>query len=343
MKNFYKKLKNDEIQCLACFNQCKIKNGQTGICGVRKNENGKLKLLVENRPIAINLDPIEKKPLFHFLPGTEIFSFGTFGCNFRCAFCQNWDISQITKGKNKNEIEIFLNEITDIWSPEKIVDYCLKKKIPAIAYTYNEPTIFIEYALKTMILAHQNGLKNVFVSNGYQSEMTLKEIAPYLDAINVDLKSMREIFYQKICGAYLEPVLKNIKTFYQKNIWIELTTLLIPNENDSEKELKEIAQFIAKIDKNIPWHISRFFPAYQMKDYPFTPMEKLNLAYKIGKEAGLNFVYVGNVPETSLENTSCPHCHTPLILRNGYNINVTNNFKNGRCLKCGTEIKGVWQ
>jgi len=341
MKNFYKKLNNEEIQCLACANQCQIKNNQTGICSVRKNENGKLKLLVDNRPIAINLDPIEKKPLFHFFPRTEIFSFGTFGCNFRCAFCQNWDISQITKGKNN--LESFLTALTELWPPQKIVNYCLENKIPAIAYTYNEPTIFIEYALETMILAHKNGLKNVFVSNGYQSEITIKEIVPYLDAINIDLKSMNEKFYQKICGAHLDPVLKNIKTFYQKGVWIELTTLLIPNENDSEKELKEIAQFIAHIDKNIPWHISRFFPAYQMENYPATSMEKLKLAYQIGKENGLNFVYVGNITQSSMENTFCPQCNAILVSRDGYNIKISDNFKKGQCLKCGAKIKGVWQ
>jgi pyruvate formate lyase activating enzyme len=341
MKNFYKKLNDDEVQCLACVNQCKIKNDQVGICGVRQNKNGKLNLLVENRPIAINLDPIEKKPLFHFLPGTEIFSFGTFGCNFRCAFCQNWDISQLPKS---NKIfEEFIKETTEFWPPEKIVNYCLENKISSIAYTYNEPTIFVEYALKTMILARKNGIKNVFVSNGYQSNETIKEITPYLDAINIDLKSMNEKFYQKICGAHLEPILKNIKTFYQKGVWIELTTLIIPQENDSEKELKEIAQFIAQIDKNIPWHISRFFPNYQMTDYKETSIETIKKAYEIGKKAGLNFVYGGNIINSSLENTFCPQCGALLIARNNYNIKITENFSKGRCLKCHAEIKGVWQ
>ena len=340
MKNFYKKLNDDEIQCLACANQCKIKNKQVGICGVRQNKNGKLNLLVENRPVAINLDPIEKKPLFHFLPGTEIFSFGTFGCNFRCAFCQNWNISQLPKG---NKIfEEFIKETTEFWPPEKIVNYCLENKISSIAYTYNEPTIFVEYALKTMILARKNGIKNVFVSNGYQSNETIKEITPYLDAINIDLKSMNEKFYQKICGAHLEPVLKNIKTFYQKGVWIELTTLVIPQKNDSEKELKEIAQFIAQIDKNIPWHISRFFPNYQMAGYKETPIETIKKAYEIGKRAGLNFVYGGNIINSSLENTFCPQCDALLIARNNYNIKITENFSKGRCLKCHAEIKGVW-
>jgi len=341
MKKFYKKLNNNDIQCLACVNQCKIKNNQVGICGVRQNKNGKLNLLVENRPIAINLDPVEKKPLFHFLPGTEIFSFGTFGCNFRCAFCQNWDISQFPKG-NK-DFEEFIEKTTEFWPPEKIVNYCLENKIPSIAYTYNEPTIFIEYALKTMILARKNGIKNVFVSNGYQSNETIKEIAPYLDAINIDLKSMSEKFYQKVCGAHLEPVLKNIKTFYQKGVWIELTTLIIPEENDSEKELKEIAQFIVQIDKNIPWHISRFFPSYQMINYKETSIETIKKAYEIGKKAGLNFVYGGNIINSSLENTWCPQCGALLVTRNNYNIKITENFSKGRCLKCGAEIKGVWQ
>jgi pyruvate formate lyase activating enzyme len=219
-----------------------------------------------------------------------------------------------------------LKKLLNFGHPKKLLNYCLENKIPSIAYTYNEPTIFIEYALKTMILARKNGIKNVFVSNGYQSNETIKEIAPYLDAINVDLKSMNEKFYQKICGAHLEPVLKNIKIFYQKGIWIELTTLIIPQENDSEKELKEIAQFIAQIDKNIPWHISRFFPNYQMINYKETSIETIKKAYEIGKKAGLNFVYGGNIINSSLENTWCPQCGALLVTRNNYNIKIQKFF-----------------
>jgi len=341
--NWYKKLEKarNAIQCLACSNYCQIKNNQTGICGIRKNENGKLKLLTYSKPAAVNLDPIEKKPLFHFLPDSQIFSFGTAGCNFRCAFCQNWDISQLPK-LNKEFVKM-IEKTKETWPPEKIVEYCLENKIPSIGYTYNEPTIFIEYAYDTMILAKKAGLKNVFVSNGYQSKETINAIAPYLDAINIDLKSFSEKFYQKICGGRLEVVLKNIKLFHQKNVWVELTTLIIPQENDSEEELNQIAQFIAQIDKNIPWHISRFFPAYQMNHYPTTPIKTLETAYQIGKKAGLNFVYVGNVLTDNLENTHCPKCQTLLIKREGYNIEITESFKDGRCQKCQTPIAGIWK
>lgn len=337
---FFKKI-NQEIRCLACAHYCQIKEGKTGICGVRKNIKGELKLLVYGRPIAVNLDPIEKKPLYHFLPGSAIFSLGTYGCNFRCSFCQNWDISQISKGYA--QFEELIEKTCENWPPQKIVDYCLKNQIPAIAYTYNEPTIFIEYCYKTMKLAKKAGLKNVFVSNGYQSKETIEAIASYLDAINIDLKSFREEFYQRFCGAHLAPVLENIKKFYQKKIWIELTTLLIPQENDSEEEIKEIANFIASIDKNIPWHISRFFPAYQMLEKSPTELAILKRAYQLGKEVGLNYVYLGNVREKNYESTFCPNCQKELIIRSGYEVKISPYFKNGRCLNCQEKIPGYWE
>ncbi|MGB9847848.1 MAG: AmmeMemoRadiSam system radical SAM enzyme [Minisyncoccia bacterium] len=342
MAVFFKKInKTKNIQCLACSHYCQIKNNSTGICGVRLNTDGKLTPLTYGRPVSVNIDPIEKKPLFHFLPGSEIFSFGTFGCNFRCAFCQNWDISQFPK-LNKEFTKI-IAETKETWPPEKIVEYCLENKLPSIAYTYNEPTVFIEYAYDTMVLAKKHGLKNVFVSNGYQSKETIKAIAPYLDAINIDLKSFDDKFYQKICGAKLEPVLENIKKFHQLKVWVEITTLIIPQENDSEKELEAIADFIAKIDIDIPWHISRFFPAYQMSNYPPTDLSTLQTAYKIGKNKKLNFVYLGNVNEEGFENTYCPNCQTLLIKRSGYEIEIQPDFQNGRCLKCGNKIHGIWK
>lgn len=342
MVNFFKKIsKNNNIQCLACSHYCKIKPNSTGVCGIRLNNNGHLELLTHGKPVAINLDPIEKKPLFHFLPGSQIFSFGTFGCNFRCAFCQNWDISQFPKF-NK-DFQIIIKEVKKEWPPEKIVEYCLKNNIPSIGYTYNEPTVFIEYCYDTMVLAKKHNLKNVFVSNGYQSKETIKAIAPYLDAINIDLKSFNEQFYQKICGAKLEVVLENIKKFHQLKIWLELTTLVIPTENDSEKELEQIAEFIAKIDINIPWHLSRFFPAYQMDGYPPTNIQTLQTAYEIGRDKKLNFIYLGNVIGEKFENTYCPNCNTLLIERFGYETKITSEFKNGQCLKCNTKIHGIWK
>lgn len=337
---FFRKT-GEKIRCLACSHYCQIAEGMTGICGVRKNLQGKLKLLVYGRPAAVNLDPIEKKPLYHFLPGSTIFSLGTYGCNFRCSFCQNWDISQISKGYQN--FEELIEKTCEEWSPEKIVDYCLKNQIPAIAYTYNEPTVFVEYCYETMKLAKKSGIKNVFVSNGYQSKETIEIITPYLDAINIDLKSFREEFYQRFCGAHLEPVLENIKRFYKKKVWIEITTLLIPQENDSEEEIKEIAQFIAKIDKNIPWHLSRFFPAYQMLNKIPTDLATLKKAYQIGKKVGLNYIYLGNIVDKNYESTFCPKCGKELISRIGYEIKISPSFKNGRCLYCQEKIAGYWK
>lgn len=285
---FYQKLDKGIVKCLACNHYCKIDKNKTGICGVRKNIAGKLFLLVYGKAIAVNIDPVEKKPLYHFLPGTEILSFGTVGCNFKCNFCQNYDISQISKPP-------YTQIIGDDWLPEKIVDLANKNKIPSIAYTYTEPTIFVEYAVETMKLAKKAGIKNVWVTNGYFSSKTQKVIFPYLDAVNVDLKSFSEGFYQNICGAKLKPVLKNIESLHEAKIHLEITTLIIPSENDDKNNLKNIAGFVAKIDKNIPWHISRFFPCYKMQNHKITPYKTLKNAEEIGYKAGLKNIYIGNV------------------------------------------------
>lgn len=284
----YQKLDKQRTRCLACAHYCVIQNGKTGICGVRKNDGGALFLLVYGKPAAIHVDPIEKKPLYHFMPGTKILSLGTFGCNFRCGFCQNWEMSQTTDdGLRTTDF--------DEWLPKRIVEYAVKNRIPSIAYTYNEPTIFVEYAHDIMVLAKERGLKNVFVSNGYESKETLDFIGPYLDAINIDLKSFRNEFYQKNCGAKLQPVLDTIKRVYEVKIYQEITTLIIPRENDSEEELRQIAEFIASVDKNIPWHLSRFHPDYKMLDKDVTSYESLVKAREIGLKAGLKCVYLGNV------------------------------------------------
>ena len=331
----YKIFKNNTIQCLACNNYCVISEGKTGICGVRQNNNGELILLVNNKAAAVNLDPIEKKPLFHFLPGSAAFSLGTFGCNFACEFCQNWDISQTPK-------EIQMKYWGEDWSPEKIVNYCKENNISIIAYTYNEPTVWTEYALSTMKLAKKAKIKNVWVSNGYMSEETLKSITPYLDAINVDLKSFREDFYQNIVHAHLEPVKENIKKIWQRGIWEEVTTLIIPGFNDSEKELKEIADFLFNISSDLPWHISAFYPAYKMLDTPSTPQKNLIKAYNIGKKAGLKYVYTGNIPNMNYESTYCPKCGTKIIERWGIEM-IENKLQKNKCPNCGEQIAGRWE
>jgi len=276
----YKKEK-DGVRCLACAHKCIIGKENTGICGVRKNINNKLYLLVYGKIVSMNVDPIEKKPLYHFLPKTKTFSIGTIGCNFKCDFCQNFEISQVK--------EITGKEITS----EQIVDNAIKTGCESIAYTYNEPAIFIEFVKDTAKLAKEKGLKNILVTNGYLSRESFDYIKNYIDAMNIDLKGNEE-FYKKYCKAKLQPVLATIKRAYEKGIHIEITTLIIPGLNDNEKDLEKIAKVIASMDKKIPWHISRFFPMYKMLDKHVTPIDVLEKAYKIGKKH-LKYVYIGNV------------------------------------------------
>jgi len=284
LAELYEKEK-DKIRCLACSHKCLISEGKTGICGVRKNIEDKLYLLVYGKVAAMNVDPIEKKPLYHFLPGTASFSIGTVGCNFRCDFCQNFEISQISKRGT-----IYGKEI----SPEEVVKRAIQTKCKSISYTYNEPAIFIEFVRDIAKIAKKKKLKNILVTNGYFSKESFDYIKDYVDAMNIDLKSFSEKFYIKYCGGKLKPVLDTIKRAHEKGIHIELTTLVIPGLNDSEKEFEEVAKFIASVDKNIPWHISRFFPMYKMIDKQITPLETLRKAERIGKKY-LNYVHVGNV------------------------------------------------
>ncbi len=331
-----RKLEDEKIECLACHHHCKIAEGKSGICGIRVNEGGELKLLVFGRAASMNIDPIEKKPLFHFFPSSKIFSFGTVGCNFRCSFCQNFEISQFSKEHTFEEIEEFGIDLP----PEKIVEICVHEKIPAIAYTYNEPAVFFEYAFATAKLAHEKGIRNVFVTSGFESREALEKIHPFIDAMNVDLKSFRNDFYQKICGGRLQPVLENIRWLHANKIWQEITTLIIPHENDSEKELREIAEFIASVDVKIPWHLSRYFPCFQMQNPP-TPIETLEKAAEIGRQAGLRNIYIGNVSQSNFENTICPKCGEIVIQRNGYSVE---NFLKGNCCKKGGEkIAGIFE
>ena len=346
----YKKLENNKVQCTACKQYCFIAPNTTGTCGIRQNKGGKLYLLVYGKAVSANADPIEKKPLYHFMPSTEIFSIGTVGCNFSCGFCQNWDTSQITKDlKNKllkekkiANIDAEIGKFGYELLPEKIVEICIEKNIPSIAYTYNEPSIFLEYAYDTAKLANKKGIKNVFVTNGYESEEALNLLKPYLNAMNIDLKSFNDDFYKKICKARLQPVLDTIKLAHKLGIWIEITTLIIPGKNDSDEELKKITNFISTIDKNIPWHVTAFHPDYKMTDVPSTTYENLNKAFTIGKKSGLKYLYVGNVLDEEHSNTSCPNCNTLLIKRSGYSVNIE-NFENGTCKKCNEKIPGVWK
>ncbi len=327
----YKKLKNNTLQCQTCSHYCIIENNKRGICQVRENKKGKLYSLVYGKLCALNIDPIEKKPFFHFLPGTYSLSLASVGCNFSCASCQNWTISQGPKIFGKIEGENV--------SPQQVVKIALKNNLSSISYTYTEPTVFLEFCLDTMKIAKTKGLKNAWVSNGFFSKETFTLIKNELDAINIDFKSASDEFYKKYCQGKLSPVLENLKRIKKQNIWLEITTLVIPGLNDSEKEFKKIANFIKKeLGPETPWHISRFCGAisWKLQQIPDTPLATLKKAYKIGIEAGLKYVYIGNVPGTELEDTFCPKCKTKNIERTGYEI--IRYDKNGRCSKCGENL-----
>jgi len=327
----YKKLKNKDTQCLTCAHECVVSPEKRGICGVRENQDGKLYVLNYGKVIAINVDPIEKKPLFHFLPGTHSLSIASVGCNLRCLNCQNYGISQNFKEKK----EIPGQDL----SPKEIVQMALGYKVPSISYTYTEPTIFLEYALDAMKLAKNSGLKNIFVSNGFMSKESAKLAIPYLDANNIDIKGFSDEFYLKNCGAKLQPILDTCKLMKKSGVWVEITTLIIPTLSDSEEMFKGIAKFIYnELGSETPWHISAFSGeiSWKLQNLPDTSLETLKRAYKIGKEAGLKYVYTGNAPGLSSENTICPKCRNLAISRTGYIINRFD--KNGKCQKCGESL-----
>lgn len=370
------------VQCLACRHYCRISDGGTGVCGVRMNKGGVLGLLVYGKPIAAHLDPIEKKPLYHFLPGSSVFSIGTIGCNFSCKFCQNWDISQVTKEIKANGVlgEKYEEEVEKIcrdgmgsrwgeggrekhddeWlSPEKAVETCVSLKaagsgtagaVCSIAYTYNEPTIFIEYARDIGVLARAAGIKNVLVTNGYESPECLGFCRGWVDAMNIDLKAFKEATYSGVCGAGgvagagvargLKGVLNTIEKSLTMGIWVELTTLVIPGMNDSSEELREIAKFIAGLSVDIPWHVTAFYPCYKMMDREPTPESALLRAWEIGRAAGLRYVYMGNI-FGGHHATVCPKCGFAVVERSGMGCE-RNKIKNEKCPKCGEKIAGVW-
>jgi pyruvate formate lyase activating enzyme len=323
-----------KVSCFLCHHNCEIAPSKFGVCGVRQNRGGKLFTLVYGDAIAAHVDPIEKKPLYHFFPGTTSFSIATIGCNFRCPFCQNWQISQASKRKDSRSAG---GELL----PQEVVHAAKKYGCQSISYTYTEPTIFFEYAYDTAKLAKKDGLANIFVTNGYMSREALEAIKPYLDACNVDLKAFSENFYKEMCGAHLQPVLDSIRQMKDMDIWVEITTLIIPGQNDSGEELTQIARFISEVDPNIPWHISRFHPDYKYTDASATPLDSLRLAYTIGKKEGLHYIYIGNVIGES-EGTVCPECHQTLIRRQGFYIS-DNKIRDARCPFCSHLIAGIFE
>jgi len=322
-----------KVRCNLCNFRCLIDDGKLGHCCVRKNIDGTLYSLNYDKVCAANADPIEKKPLFHFQPGSASFSIACIGCNFRCSFCQNWQISQAA-------LEGGLVEGAEV-SPQQIVTAALHGRCKSIAYTYTEPTIFMELCAETGKLAKQKGLTNVFVSNGYMTIEAVDFVKDWLDGINVDLKSFSDDYYRTLCKARLQPVLDTIKYIAKEtNIWLEVTTLIVPSQNDSEEELRKIADFIVnEAGPDVPWHISRFIPQYKYLDSHPTPIATIELAERIGKEAGLHYVYPGNVPGSKSESTFCHNCGKLLIERQGYRI-AENLIEDSRCPSCDTPIPG---
>ncbi len=351
----YKPLKKGYVQCTACEHFCAIEPEGMGKCGIRRNYDGALYLLVYGEAAALHVDPIEKKPLFHFLPTQPVLSLGTVGCNFTCQFCQNWQISQ--SGHEAVAVDPRPSRFSETSKvsrapvsrangqpamPADLAAYCRQHAIPMLAYTYNEPTVFFEYAYDTARLAHQHDIRNVFVSSGFESLAALEMIEPYLDAINVDLKAWSDSFYRQVCGTRIQPVLRNIEHIAARTqIWIEITTLLIPGLNDDEGELREMAAWLAGVSPDLPWHISAFHPDYLLLDRPPTPHSTLIRAWEIGREAGLRYVYVGNVHDGDRASTFCPHCNTLLVSRSWYT--VQQHWREpGVCHGCGAAIAGVW-
>jgi pyruvate formate lyase activating enzyme len=331
----YEKLEDKKVRCFLCAHGCNIKAGKRGICAVRENIDGTLMSLVYGKVISMNIDPIEKKPLFHFLPGSQSLSIATVGCNFRCEHCQNYDISQYPR--ERPDVPIPGKDTT----PEDVVNSAQKNRCESISYTYTEPTIFLEFAYDCSRLAREKGIKNVFVSNGYMTPESTALIAPFLDGNNIDLKGDDD-FYKKICHVKSsEPVKETIRLMKKHGVWVEVTTLIIPDLNDSSDVLRDIARFIASVDTSMPWHVTQFYPTYKLVDKPRTPVSTLRKARQIGFEEGLKYVYEGNVPGEGGENTYCPECKELLIKRFGFSI-IENKMKGNNCIKCSAPIEGIW-
>lgn len=355
---FYDRLDDKRVQCRLCPHDCLIPNGGRGVCAVRYNSQGALFTLVADRIVSRGLDPIEKKPLFHFYPGSTAYSIATVGCSLRCEFCQNWEISQWPRERLPKHLEP--DAVASVQepplcpqlarlgdrvpgepvTPAQIVRAAQASGARSIAYTYTEPTIFYELAYETACLARETGLANLFVTNGYINEAPQRELAGVLDAANVDLKFFRDETYRHLSRVKLQPVLDAIGRYHALGVWIEVTTLVIPAVNDSDAELRDIARFIHSVSPDIPWHVSRFYGAYHMTDVAPTPATTLRRAAGIGLEVGLRYVYIGNLPGDGGEDTHCPGCGARLIRRHGFQL-LENRIGHGLCPDCGTPVAGV--
>lgn len=328
----YEKLDARRVKCTLCPRECVVDDRERGYCGVRENRDGEYYTLVYGRPCTLHIDPVEKKPLFHFLPGTEIFSLATVGCNVNCKFCQNWQISQVRPEQEKSYDA----------PPQKLVEIAEKSRTPSIAHTYTEPVIFYEYVKDIGIEAHKRGLKNTIISNGYIKEKPLKELLPHLDAVKIDLKAYTEKFYSELVVGELKPVLDVLEILAEAGMWTEIVYLVIPTHNDDEDEIARMCRWIkSELGPDLPLHFSRYHPQYMLKSLPPTPIRTLERSREIALTEGLNYVYIGNVPGNPAEHTYCPSCGEVLIRRTGYRVQF-NKFDKGSCLSCGYVIPGVW-
>jgi pyruvate formate lyase activating enzyme len=330
---FYEKLSGKRVRCRLCPRACVVADGGRGFCRVRENRGGIYHTLAYSNPCAVHIDPIEKKPLFHFLPGTTALSIATAGCNFTCKNCQNYDISQARPDDTVNFV----------LSPKDVVELAVKYETPTIAYTYTEPTVFYEYMHDTAEEARRRRVLNIYHSNGYIDQEALVELVKYLDGANVDLKGFSDAFYKEITGGTLEPVLESLKTLKKHDVWLEITNLIIPTKNDSDGVIKDLCAWVkSELGSDTPVHFSRFYPQYKLQNLPPTPVETLRKAADFAHTAGLNYVYIGNVPGVAEENTYCPRCGKLIIGRTGYSVH-TQEIKDGKCGFCKKEIAGRWK
>jgi len=329
----YDRVRDGSVRCRLCAHGCTIAPGSRGLCGVRQNDGGTLYSLSYGRLVARDVDPIEKKPLFHFYPGSRAYSIATVGCNFMCQNCQNHFISQYPRQHDGRLVG-------DAAEAEEVVEDAVQAGCRSVAYTYTEPTIAIEFYLEVMQRAREAGIANVWVSNGFFSRDAADRLLPFLDAINIDLKGITDEFYHRVVGGSVRPVLDSIERVHREGVWVEVTTLLIPGQNDADEELRWTAEAIAGISPSIPWHLSRFFPAFRLMQHPPTPVETLERARRIGRDVGLHYVYLGNVPGEG-EETHCPSCGAVVVRRAGYFV-WENRLSGGTCPSCGAPVDGVW-
>jgi pyruvate formate lyase activating enzyme len=330
---FYEDIGGDAVKCSVCFRKCVVEKGKRGFCRNKENIDGKLYNIVHSRPSAIHVDPIEKEPAFHMLPGTDILCFGTAGCNFRCKFCQNWHLSQRP-----------LEDMSTVYDmpPKKAVQMAIDRKIPTLSFTYNDPISFYEYVYDCAKLGKKRGLKILWHSNGTLNPEPLKELLKYTDAVTFDLKGFTEDFYRDLSSAKLEPALRSLKIIREEGVWLEIVNLVIPTMNDDPGDIKRMCQWIKEnLGKDVPLHFSRFFPAYKLRNLYPTPVETLDGAHRIASAIGMEYVSLGNVPGHKYNSTFCPNCGKRLIHRYHFQV-LSDNIKDGKCKFCGYPIPGIW-